>query len=138
MKISHIIGSDQTAAPLFFLLDDRFDLFLDDHAHGFIEDIFESFLGQGTTFHVLALKLFLNDLSGGLFHDGRLLGVLFYHRMLFSKIDFVSYKYLRDIADVLLQLGVPLCYHFFTFLRAFTKDEGSTTEKTMIKTSQFG
>ena len=130
--------SDQTAASLFFLLDDRLDLLLDDHTHGFIEHIFESILGQGAAFHVLALKFFFNDLSGGLFHDGGLLGVLFYHGMLLSKIDFVSYKYLWDVADVLLQLGVPLCYHLFTFLRAFTKDEGSTTEKTMMKTSQLG
>lgn len=50
-------------------LDNRLDLFLDDDAHGFIEDVLEAILSEGTAFHILALELFFDDLSSCFFHD---------------------------------------------------------------------
>ena len=111
---------------------------LDDDSHSLIENTFKAFLGQSTAFHVFALELFLNDFPGCFFHDGSLLGVFLVHGKFLSQVDLVANKDLGDVADILLELGVPLSRLIVTFLRALTKEEGSTTEKTMRKTSQLG
>ena len=100
--------SDQVAGGLLFLLDHGFHFGLHDDAHGLVEDVLEPVLGEGTALHVLALELLLDDFACGLLHDGGLLGVLFDCCVLVSQIDFVSDEDLGDVADVLLQLGVPL------------------------------
>jgi hypothetical protein len=111
---------------------------VDDNAHGLVEDGLEPLLGERAALHVLALELLLYDLTCRLLHDGSLFGVLLDQEVLIAQVDLVADKDLGDVADVLLQLGIPLRGESSTFLRAFSKDEGSITEKTMRKMSQLG
>lgn len=90
------------------LLDDGLHLFLDDDPHGFVEDVFEAILSQGTALHILALELFLDDFAGSFSHYGCLFGVFLVDCVLLPQIDFVPHKYLRHISHVFLELGVPL------------------------------
>ena len=134
-----LLFSDEIAPRwLLFLFDHGFHLLLEDYPHGFVEDRFESFLSEGAALHVLAFELLLYDFSGSFFHDWGFFGVFFHHSILISQIYLVSHKNLRHVAHIFLQLGVPLYYKEFTFLRALTKEEGSMTEKMTRKTSQFG
>lgn len=111
---------------------------MDNDAHGFIEDVFEAFLREGTAFHILALELLLDYLTGCLSHYRGLFRVLLVDRVLLPQVDLVTHEDLGHVAHVLLQLRIPLNITIATLLRALTKDEGSTTEKTMRKTSQLG
>ena len=108
------------------------------YTHSLVKNGLEAFLCQSTAFHVLALELLLDDLAGRLTQNRGLFWVLLVHSVLFPQIDLVTDEDLRDVSHVFLQFGVPLSRGFITFLRALTKEEGSTTEKTMRKTSQFG
>jgi hypothetical protein len=95
-------------------------------------------LCKRTALHILALELLLDDLPSSLAHDRRLLGVLLQQGILITQVDLVADEDFRHVANVLLQLRVPLNQRGSTFLRALTKEEGSITEKTIRKTSQLG
>ena len=105
-------------------LDDGFHFFLDYNPHSLVEDALESLLGEGAALHVFALELFFDDFAGGFLHDRSFLGVLLVHGELLPQVDFVTYEDLGDVADVFLELGVPLGRGICTFLRALTKEEG--------------
>ena len=107
-------------------------------AHGFVEDGLQAVLGQGAALHVLALELFLNNLPGAFLQNGLLLGIFLQNLVFLPQVDLVSHKNFRYVSYVLSQLRIPLYGRDVTFLRALTKDEGSTTEKTIRKTSQLG
>jgi hypothetical protein len=136
--ISHIT-SDQTARRLFFLFDYHWlYLFLNHHSHRLVKDILQSILCQSTTLHIFALKFLLYQLSCCLFHNRCFLWIFLYYRIFVSQINLISDKYFRNIPYVFLQLWVPLNRWFITFFRALIKEDGSITEKTMRKTSQWG
>lgn len=121
-----------------FLFYHWFHFFLEDYPHCFIEHCFQTILSQSTALHILAFKLLLNYFSCSFSHYRSLLRIFFHDCVLVSQISFISHKNLWNIANILLQLRIPLYYDWCTFLRAFTKEEGSMTEKMMRKTSQFG
>lgn len=82
------------------------------------------------------MRLFLDNPFGGFPLDGGVFRVLILDSVLRPQVYLVAHKNLEGIGHQVLQLRKPLSYVVYTFLLAFMKLAGSTTENTIKNTSQ--
>lgn len=115
---------------------------LEDDADGLVEDLLESFLGEGTALDVLAAELGddllrLGGIGRGVCYHGVLdhLGVVGD-----AEVDFVADEDLGDLGHLLLQLHVPLEIVTMgsTFLTALLNEACSSTLNATRNTSLCG